>query len=175
MSTRRKAFWSIGSAAAAWAVCGVLVGGQPKQKEEEQERQVKESEVPKAALDTLKKMANGATITEFSEEIEHGVTYYEGSWKGAGGHIDVLVTAAGDLVEIEEAVSMDSVPKAVLAKSRELAGKDAALRFEKKTYISYEVKFRKGDRRHEVLIGPDGRTHEHEEEGAQEGVGDKDD
>src|SRR5262245_37891783 len=70
---------------------------------QEQEREVKEADVPAAALNALKKQAAGAAITEFSEEIEHGHKFYEGSYKSATGNkVDVLVTEAGDLVEVEE-------------------------------------------------------------------------
>lgn len=131
---------------------------------EESERQVNESEVPAAALAALKKLAGDAKLTEFAEEKEYGGTFYEGSWKGPHGNVDALVTTAGDLVELEEAVPFDSIPKAVQENATHAAGKEAKLYVEKKTYIMYEVKFRKGDRRHEVLYTPDGRTHEHENE-----------
>ncbi len=141
----------------------------------EQEREVTEAEVPAAALATLKKLAGGAKITEFAEEIEHGHTFYEGSWKAAsGGNVDVLVTTTGDLVEIEERVRADQVPAAVLAAARRAAGKDARMAFEKKTLILYEVKFQKGDRRHELLLTADGRTIEEEIEKGK-GEGDDDD
>ena len=131
---------------------------------DEQEREVKESEVPAPALAALKKLAVTAKIMAFEEEIEHGHTFYEGSWKGPHGKVDALVTASGDLVEIEETVSAGMVPKPVLAGAKRAAGKDAKLYFEKKTMILYEVKFRKGDRRHEIVYSPDGRVHEHEED-----------
>ena len=127
-----------------------------------QERKVKEAEVPKVALAALKKQAGANAITEYSEEIEHGCKYYEGSWKGPNGHVDVLVTEAGDLVEIEEGVGIDTLPKAVVDAARKAAGKDAALRCEKKTSVTYEVKFVTGKTRHELLMTPDGRTAEHE-------------
>lgn len=131
----------------------------------EQERSVKEAEVPKAALDALKKLAASNTLTEFAEEIEHGVTYYEGSWKGPNGKVDALVTAHGDLVELEEVISVGTVPKVVLESAQAAAGKDSKLFVEKKTVIFYEVKYRKGNHKHEVVYSADGREHEHEEEG----------
>ena len=141
-----------------------------KHQEQETERKVKESEVSKPALAMLKKHAGEYPITEFAEEIEHGHKYYEGSWKTPAGNVDVLVTEAGDLVEIEEHVSHDSVPKAVLSAAEKAAGKDAKMYFEKKTLVMYEVKFRKGDRRHELVLSPEGRQHEHEDEqGDEEG------
>lgn len=133
-------------------------------KAEEHERKIKEADVPKAALEALKKLAGTNALTEFSEEIEHGITYYEGSWKGTHGNVDALVTANGDLVEIEEKIPVENTPKAVIEKARAAAGSDASLYVEKKTLILYEVKFRKGGRMHEVIYSPDGRQHEHEDE-----------
>ena len=136
----------------------------PKAAEEQEvERQVTEAEVPAAALAALKKLAAGAEITEFAEEIEHGSTFYEGSWKNpAGANVDVVVTPTGDLVEIEEQVSTDQVPAATLKAARKAAGKKAKLAFEKKTMILYEVKFQKGDLGYELLLSPDGRRVEEE-------------
>jgi hypothetical protein len=142
-------------------------------KAEEQEREVTEAEVPAPALAALKKLAAGAKFTEFAEEVEHGSTFYEGSWKTAtGSNVDALVTSAGDLVEIEEQVNPDQVPAAVLTAVRKLCGPDAPLFCEKKTMILYEVKFRKGDRRHEILYTPDGRTLEKD---IEKSGGDEDD
>lgn len=143
-------------------------------KSQEQEREVTEAEVPAPTLAALKKLAAGAKLTEFAEEIEHGSTFYEGSWKtAAGGAVDALVTSAGDLVEIEEQVAPDQVPAAVVAAVRKLSGPDAGLFCEKKTMILYEVKFRKGDQRNEILYTPDGRPLEKEiEEGEENEAGD---
>lgn len=129
----------------------------------ESERQITEAEVPAAALTALKKMAAGAEITEFAEEIEYGHTFYEGSWKSPDGrNIDCLVTSTGELVEIEEEVQAGNVPAAVLKEVRKAAGEDTRLAFEKKTMILYEVKFQKGESGYELLLTPDGRCVEEE-------------
>ncbi len=143
----------------------------------ESERAVTQAEVPAAALATLKKLAAGAKINAFAEEIEHGHTFYEGSWQGpSGANVDVLVTATGNLVETEEQVSADQVPKAVLAAARKAAGEGAKLGLEKKTMVLYEVKFRKGNRGHELLLAPEGRVVETEvEQGKVRGDEDEDD
>jgi hypothetical protein len=139
-----------------------------KQLKEESERQVTKAEVPEDALKMLKKLAGRAEITEFAEEIEFGNTFYEGSWKSpSGANIDVLVTKSGDLVEIEEQVNQDDVPKTVLKVAKKKAGKGATLTFEKKTMVLYEVKFSKDDTRHELLLTPDGRRVEEETEKAK--------
>ncbi len=145
---------------------GLLVWAQEKKAPVEQERQVKEAEVPKAALDALKKLAGAAAITEFAEEIEHGNKFYEGSWKGPGGNVDALVTEAGDLVEIEEVVSVDKVPAKTRAEAEKEAGKDAKLEWEKKTIVMYEVHFKKEGKGRELVLTPDGRRIQEEQEEA---------
>ena len=144
--------------------------------EGEGERKVTEADVPAAALATLKKLADGAKITEFAEEVEFGHTFYEGSWKHrSGANMDVLVTQTGDLVEIEQEVDIDKVPAAALKMARKAAGKDVELAFEKKTMILYEVKFQKGDSRHELLLTPDGRRVEEQIEKGKPGNKDDED
>lgn len=159
-------------------VSGMWVSAQDKKPEMQQsERTVKENEVPPAALATLKKQAAGATITEFAEEIEHGGKFYEGSWKGPDGHIDVLVTEAGDLVEIEESMPADKIPSTVRAALEKTAGKDSAAKWERKTYIAYEAHYKKDGKGHEMIFTPDGRPHHEDGEGDKKGEkdGDEDD
>jgi hypothetical protein len=158
-----KKYWklSVGLILVGIALCAMAYAA----KAGESERKVTKEEVPAAALATLKKMAAGAEITEFAEEVEHGHTFYEGSWKThSGANMDVLVTSAGDLVEIEEQVNADSVPAAVLKAAKEAAGEGTPLAFEKKTTVLYEVKFSKGDERHELVLTPDARRNEKENE-----------
>ena len=169
---RKQRFVAIGCAGVAILLGGLLALAQNKAANEEKERKIKEAEVPKAALEALKKLADKATITEFAEEVEHGHKFYEGSWVGPGGKVDGLVTESGDLVEIEEAVTADKVPPAVRAESERQAGKDAKLTFEKKTMVMYEVHFKKGDKGQEMVFTPDGARHD---EGEKKGEKDKDD
>lgn len=169
---RKQRFFTLGCAGVAILLGGLLALAQNKGANEERERKVKEAEVPKAALEALKKLADKAAITEFAEEIEHGHKFYEGSWMGPGGKVDVLVTESGDLTEIEEAVSADKVPAAVRAESEKQAGKDVKLTFEKKTFVMYEVHFKKGDQEQEMLFAPDGVLHD---EGEKKDAKDNDD
>jgi len=141
----------------------------------ESERKVTENQVPAPALKTLKQLARKAEITEFSEEIEHGSTFYEGSWKTkAGTNVDVLVTKAGALVEIEEQIPPKKLPAAALRAAQKLAGKDAEVACEQKTMILYEIKFTKDGASHEVLLTPDGRVAEQEIEKGKSDDGDED-
>lgn len=151
---------------------GLIAWAQDK-KMEESERKVKEAEVPKAALEALKKQAGGAAFTEFAEEIEHGRKYYEGSYKGGCGNVDVLVTDAGDLVEIEEEIAPDKVPGGVRAAAEKEAGKDTKLAWEKKTVYFYEVHFKKDGKGRELVFMADGRAFP--EGGEKKGEKDDDD
>lgn len=159
-------------AAALLACGGWLALAQDKQPAGDHERKVKEAEVPRAALEALRKAAQNAAFTEFAEEVEHGHKFYEGSYKGPNGNVDVVVTESGDLVVIEEIVPADGVPAAVRAALEKAAGKDAKPTWEKKTVVMYEVHFRKEGKSKELVFTPDGR--QHEEEGARAGEKDED-
>lgn len=161
------------TAIAAVLTGGLLVWAQDKKPAppQEQERQVKEAEVPPAALAALKKLAGGAALTEFAEEIEHGIKYYEGSWKGPDGNVDALVTEAGDLVELEERVPADKVPGGVRSAVEKEAGKDAKTSWERKTLYLYEAHFKKDGKGRELLYTADGRRFREE----SDGDGDEDD
>ncbi len=84
----------------------------------------------------------------------------------------MLVTDAGDLVAIEEAIPGDKVPAVVQAEARKAAGKDAKLRFERKTMVLYEVHFKQDGKGHEIMLTPDGRSVH--EKGANEAEKDTD-
>jgi hypothetical protein len=160
------------------SVAGSLLGGlvvlaQNKPAALEQERKVKEAEVPKAALDALKKIADKAAITEFAEEIEHGSKFFEGTWIGPAGKVDCLVTETGDLVEIEETIPADTVPAATKAAAEKEIPKDSKVVWERKTVIMYEVHYKKGEKAQEIIFTPDGR--QYHEQGEKKGEEDKDD
>jgi hypothetical protein len=164
-----------GMGVAVCVILSVALVSSARHLKADQERKITEAEVPKAALDALNTHAGGAVITEFAEEIEHGHTFYEGSWKGPRGHIDVLVTDSGDLVEVEESISADDVPAAVRSAIEREAGKDAAPKFEKKTMIHYEVHFKKDGQTREMIFTPDGRRNHEESANDGEEVDDEND
>ncbi|MBK8267276.1 MAG: hypothetical protein IPK83_02815 [Planctomycetes bacterium] len=168
-------FVCIGALLAIGTLMGVLANAAPPKGEDgEKERVVKESEVPAAALGALKKLAGGAKIAKFEEEIEHGSKFYEGEWMVDGGKKEARVTEHGDLVEIEESVSEAASPKSVVAAARKMAGDGAAIQIEKKTLIVYEVKFEIQGKRHEICLTPDGRAQHDEAENDDEDGADED-
>ncbi len=169
----------LGAAAASVCLVGALLvaAENKKAQPQESERKVQESEVPAPALAALKKLSGGAAIHEYAEEIEHGHKFYEGSWKSADGHVDGLVTEAGDVVEIEEGIPSEKAPASVRAAFKKTAGNDTPVKIERKTFFVYEGHFKKDGKGHEVIFTPDGRRYyeEGQHEGGKEEDGDKDD
>lgn len=160
----RSAIWPIVACVAAIVlVGGMLAFAQDKAASSGQasaeagERKVTEALVPGPALAALKKLALRAPITELAEEREAGHTLYEGSWMGEDGQVDALVTEAGDVVEIEEALAQDKVPAAVRAAAEQEAGKGAQIVFERKTTIRYQAHFKRDAQAAEVVLTADGR------------------
>ncbi len=158
--TRSDGISIVAAGALALAAALLLAAQEPgkdKAAPREQEREVKQAEVPAAALAALQKLAGDAALTEFAEEIEHGHKFYEGSWKSPDGNVDALVTEAGDVVEIEEIIPAEKVPGAVRALAEKEAGKDTKVVFERKTLFLYELKFKKDGKGREILLTADAR------------------
>jgi len=89
-------FWLVGSA--AWA------------KEEE----VPLDKLPKAVVDAVKAKFPGARLLEAYKETEVGKTTYEVGLEHKGQEIDVTLTPAGKIVEVEREIEIDDLPKAVV-------------------------------------------------------------
>lgn len=148
------------AAVGALAFCllgAFLVFADDEKAAQDGEREVKQADVPAKALAGLKKVAGEETFTEFAEEIEHGHKFYEGTFKGPDGNIDVLVTEAGDLVEVEESIPAAKAPEAVRIAAEQQAGKSAT--FERKTLCLYEIHFKKDCKDQELIFTTDARPY----------------
>lgn len=124
------------------------------------ERPVKMENLPAAVQKTVREQSRGAVLRGLSEEVEKGKTFYEAELKVAGHSKDVLIDAAGSIVETEEEVSLDSIPAAAQAAIRKQAGKGRILSVEAvSTGASpavYEAKIKTAGRTSEVRVAPDG-------------------
>lgn len=105
--------------AAVAALALALLVGSPLRADE---KPVKESDVPKPAIDAVKKKYPGATLKGFSREEEGGKVTYEvevevkgKDAKGAAKTraIDIDVSAEGKILAEEETISKDELPDAV--------------------------------------------------------------
>ena len=132
-----------------------------------QEKKIQRADLPPVVEKALAEQSQGATIKGFSLEKENGQTYYEAEMTVNDHSKDVTVDGAGTVVEIEEQVSLDSIPSAVKDGLQAKAGAGKILIVESLTkhdkIVAYEAKVLTGARKSEIQVGPDGNALDHEE------------
>jgi hypothetical protein len=134
---------------------------------QESEKKIQRADLPAAVQKTVTAMSRGASIKGFSQEKENGQTFYEAEMMVNGHSKDVLIDANGSVAEVEEQVSLDSLPTAVQDGLRTKAGKGKILKVESLTkhdqIVAYEAKVITDGKKSEVQVGPDGKPLDHEE------------
>jgi uncharacterized membrane protein YkoI len=132
-----------------------------------QEKKIKRSDLPPAVEKTVAAQSTGATIRGFSTEKENGQTLYEAELTVNGHSKDISMTADGSIVEIEEQVSLDSLPAEVKAGLQAKAGNGKILKVESLTkkdkLVAYEAKVETNGKKTEIQVGPNGKPLDHEE------------
>jgi hypothetical protein len=143
----------------------------------EDESEVSASEVPQLVRDAITKAYPSATASEWSREVEDGVTYFEASLKIAGPamrSMDVLVRAKdGQIVEEEERIDASALPEAV-AKALaaepyaglKLRRAERVVKNGKRDEPLYEVLIGEADHAREVVFDARGRIVEQEDKSA---------
>jgi hypothetical protein len=132
-----------------------------------QEKKIKRSDLPPAVEKTVAAQTAGATIRGFSTEKEDGKTLYEVGMTVNGHSKDVLITADGTVVEVEEEVALDSLPAEVKSGLQAKAGKGKITQVESLTkrdkLVAYEAHVDTNGKKSEVQVGPDGKPLAREE------------
>ena len=132
-----------------------------------QERKIKRSDLPAPVEAKVAAESAGATIKGFSQEKEKGRTYYEMELTVNGRSKDVLMDQAGAIVEVEQEVSLDELPPAVVDGLKAKAGKGKIVKVESLTkhdkLVAYEADIVTEGKRAEIQVGPDGKSLAHEE------------
>ena len=132
-----------------------------------QEKKIKRSDLPPAVEKAVAAQSQGATIRGFSEEKEHGQTFFEAEFVVNGHSKDVLIDANGQIVEVEEQVVVDSLSPAVRDGLQAKVANGKLVKVESLTkhrkLVAYEAQVVTDGKRSEVQIGPDGRPLDHEE------------
>jgi len=125
-----------------------------------QEKKISRKRLPVAVEKTVAKESEGATIKGLSTEIENGTKFYEASLIVNGHTKDILIDKDGNVVEVEEQVSMDSLPADVQDSLKKAAGSGTIEGIESLTkngnLVAYEAVVRKGKKRSEIKVGPNG-------------------
>jgi hypothetical protein len=126
-----------------------------------QEKKIQRSDLPAAVEKTVATETRGATIRGFATETEDGHTFYEVETTVGGRTRDLLIEADGTLAEVEEEVSIDTLPAAVKAGLLAKAGKGTIERVEAVTkhgkLVSYDAAVVTNGKHSEVSVAADGR------------------
>jgi len=132
-----------------------------------QEKRIKKSDLPAAVQKAADEQSKGATIKGYNKEIENGKVEYEVELVVNSHSRNVSMDPQGNVLEVEEEVSLDSLPKAVREGLKQNAGKGIIRKIESiakhGTLVAYEAHIMTAGKRSEIQVGPDGKTLEHEE------------
>ncbi len=132
-----------------------------------QEKKIKREALPPAVERTVAEQSKDATIGGFSTEMEKGKRLYEVALKVNGHGKDISMDADGNIIEVEEEVSMDSLPAEVKAGLMQAAGTGTIGKVESLTkkgqLVAYEAIVKTGTKRREIQVGPDGKKLAHPE------------
>ncbi|HEV2669202.1 MAG TPA: hypothetical protein VG324_30070 [Blastocatellia bacterium] len=144
--------------ALSFAACMLLAGSTLAQ---ETERPAQMKDLPQAVQATVREQSRGAVVRGLSIETENGQTFYEASLKVKGRIRDVLIDANGNVVEIEEQVTLASLPPAARAEIVKQAGKGRILTVESITknnaIVAYEAHVKTAGKISEIKVDPDGK------------------
>ncbi|HLG17319.1 MAG TPA: hypothetical protein VJH03_22920 [Blastocatellia bacterium] len=125
------------------------------------EKRVKMKDLPPAVQKTVREQSKGATIRGLSQETEDGKTIYEVEMRVKGHPKDVSIDADGNVIEVEEAVTLASLPEAVQAGIKKGAAESRITLIESiqkgGALVAYEVHTLAGKKRGEFKVGLDGQ------------------
>ncbi len=126
-----------------------------------QEKKLQRKDLPKAVEKTVAKESKGATIKGFATEKEDGIQTYEVELVVDGLTKDISMDAKGNILEVEQEVTMDSLSDEVKAGLKAGAGTGTIGKIEsltkKGTVVAYEAHVSNGKKKSEVQVGPDGK------------------
>ena len=118
-------------------------------------------DLPAAVQRTVREQSKGATIRGLSQETEKGKTNYEVELRVNGHNRDVLIDPSGAVVEIEEQVTLASLPPAAKKTIERNAGGGRIGMVESITrgdaVVAYEAHVRKAGKSLEIMVSPDGQ------------------
>lgn len=126
---------------------------------EDQEVKINRKGLPAAVLSAFQQAYPDAKITAAALETENNQEYYEISCKERGVKRDVLYTADGRLVSVEERIKPGDLPSFVreaVAKRYAQGTITEAEQITQDNKTSYEVLLRQGDKYFELSLAADG-------------------
>ena len=126
----------------------------------QEEQKIRRNQLPAAVEKTVAAESQGATIKGFSREVENRRTYYEAEMTINGRSKDILMDTKGNIVEVEEQVDMATLPATVQDALKQAAGAGTIELVESLTkngkLVAYEGHVKRGNKRSEIQVGPNG-------------------
>jgi len=124
------------------------------------EKKVQMKDLPAPVQKTVQEQTKNAELKGLSKEVEDGKTFYEAETMVNGKSRDVLIDPSGAIVEVEEAVALDSIPgpaKTAIEKYAQGGKIQKVESVTKGAAVSYEATVNKGGKRSEFAVEADGR------------------
>jgi hypothetical protein len=125
------------------------------------EKKITKKELPGEVLSAFEKSYPKATIKGLSREEEDGKTLYEIESLDGKTARDLLYSADGKVVEIEETVAAGQLPAAVKSTVDKEHPKGKIVKAEKVTkgsIVEYEIHIAIGKKTHELVVDPAGKV-----------------
>jgi len=128
---------------------------------QDNEKAVKMKDLPDAVQATIREQSKGEVIRGISQEKRSGQTSYEVEFENDGRIRETLIDQTGKVVEIEDQITLDSLPPAVKAEIIKQAARGQLLLVASVTkdnvIVAYEARVRFGEKVSEIRAGADGK------------------
>ncbi len=127
------------------------------------EKKITMNALPPAVQTAVREQTKGAEILGFAAEREKGQTVYEAETRKDGKSRDLTFDKNGQLLEVEEEVSLEDLPVAARTALHKQARAGTIKKVEsvtRGTAVSYEAALQtKAGRKAEIAVNPDGTPH----------------
>jgi uncharacterized membrane protein YkoI len=131
------------------------------------EKRISKSDLPPAVQKTAQEQSQGSIVRGYTTDTENGKVEYEVQMTTHGHSKDVTIAPDGQLMEVEQQVTIDTLPADVKAGLLGKAGKGRIAKIESLTrhgsIVAYEAQVIAAGKHSEVQVGPDGQPLDHEE------------
>jgi len=125
-----------------------------------QERKLTRAQLPPAVEKTVAAESQGATIKKFTTEVEKGKRLYEAEFEINGHSKGISMDKNGNIVEVEEEVTMDSLPAVVQDALKKRAGAGTIGKIESLSkdgnVVAYLTHVKIGAKVEKFRLGPNG-------------------
>jgi hypothetical protein len=124
------------------------------------EVKIARKDLPAPVEQTVREQSKGAVVRGFAREVKSGETFYEVELSVKGIKKDVLLDPTGKVVEVEEQVTLNSLPAVARNEIVKQAGKGKILMVESITkdnvLVGYEAHKKSASKIFEIKVNPDG-------------------